>query len=222
MHIMEGFLDPIWCVVWFILAIPFVVLGAKKIIELMRDHPEHKMTIALSGAFIFLLSSLKLPSVTGSSSHPTGTGFSAVLYGVCVTSFLATIVLIFQALLLAHGGLTTLGANIFSMGVVGPFIGALIWMLLRKAKASIPVSMFFAALFADLITYVVTSVQMTLNHGQSIDAFVSFMTNYAATQLPLALMEGILFFMFATYLVRNRPEIFDIAESLGKKKEVDA
>lgn len=219
---MEGFLDPIWCVVWFILAIPFVVLGAKKIIELMRDHPEHKMTIALSGAFIFLLSSLKLPSVTGSSSHPTGTGFSAVLYGVCVTSFLATIVLIFQALLLAHGGLTTLGANIFSMGVVGPFIGALIWMLLRKAKASIPVSMFFAALFADLITYVVTSLQMTLNHGQSIDAFVSFMTNYAATQLPLALMEGILFFMFATYLVRNRPEIFDIAESLGKKKEVDA
>lgn len=96
MHIMEGFLDPIWCVVWFILAIPFVVLGAKKIIELMRDHPEHKMTIALSGAFIFLLSSLKLPSVTGSSSHPTGTGFSAVLYGVCVTSFLATIVLIFR------------------------------------------------------------------------------------------------------------------------------
>ena len=222
MHIMEGFLDPIWCVAWFILAIPFAVLGAKKIIELMREHPEHKMTIALSGAFIFLLSSLKLPSVTGSSSHPTGTGFSAVLYGVCVTSFLATIVLIFQALLLAHGGLTTLGANIFSMGVVGPFVGALIWVLLRKAKASIPVSMFFAALFADLITYVVTSIQMTLNHGQSIDAFVSFMTNYAATQLPLALMEGILFFMFATYLVRNRPEIFDIAESLGKKKEVDA
>ena len=222
MHIMEGFLDPIWCVVWFILAIPFVVLGAKKIIELMREHPEHKMTIALSGAFIFLLSSLKLPSVTGSSSHPTGTGFSAVLYGVCVTSFLATIVLIFQALLLAHGGLTTLGANIFSMGVVGPFVGALIWVLLRKAKASIPVSMFFAALFADLITYVVTSIQMTLNHGQSIDAFVSFMTNYAATQLPLALMEGILFFMFATYLVRNKPEIFDLAESLGKKKEVTA
>ena len=222
MHIMEGFLDPIWCVVWFIIAIPFVVLGAKKIIELMREHPEHKMTIALSGAFIFLLSSLKLPSVTGSSSHPTGTGFSAVLYGVCVTSFLATIVLIFQALLLAHGGLTTLGANIFSMGVVGPFVGALIWVLLRKAKASIPVSMFFAALFADLITYVVTSIQMTLNHGQSIDAFVSFMTNYAATQLPLALMEGILFFMFATYPVRNKPEIFDIAESLGKKKEATA
>ena len=74
MHIMEGYLDPIWCAVWFILAIPFIVLGARAIVRLMREHPEQKMTIALSGAFIFLLSSLKLPSATGSSSHPTGTG----------------------------------------------------------------------------------------------------------------------------------------------------
>lgn len=221
MHIMEGFLDPVWCAVWFILAIPFVVLGAKKIIDLVREHPEHKMTIALSGAFIFLLSSLKLPSVTGSSSHPTGTGLSAVLYGVCATSFLATIVLIFQALLLAHGGLTTLGANIFSMGIAGPALGILFWLIFRKAKASIPISLFAATLMADFFTYVVTAIQMTLNHGQSIDAFVSFMTNYAATQIPLALMEGILFYMFAVYLMRNKPEIFDIAATLDKPKKKD-
>lgn len=61
MHIMEGYLDPIWCAVWFILAIPFIVLGARAIVKLMREHPEQKMTVALSGAFIFLLSSLKLP-----------------------------------------------------------------------------------------------------------------------------------------------------------------
>ena len=164
MHIMEGFLDPIWCVVWFIIAAPFVFLGAKKIIELIREHPEHKMTIALAGAFIFLLSSLKLPSVTGSSSHPTGTGFSVVLYGVCATSFLATIVLIFQALLLAHGGLTTLGANVLSMGIAGPAVGLGVWRLCRKATSNIPVCLFFATLAADLFTYVVTALQMTLNH----------------------------------------------------------
>ena len=208
---MEGFLDPIWCVVWFVIAAPFVILGAKKIIELIREHPEHKMTIALSGAFIFLLSSLKLPSVTGSSSHPTGTGFSVVLYGVCATSFLATIVLIFQALLLAHGGLTTLGANIFSMGVAGPAVGLGVWLLLRKVTNNIPVCLFFATLAADLFTYVVTAIQMTLNHGKSIDAFVDFMTNYAATQVPLAIIEGILFFLFAIYLMNNKPEVFDIA-----------
>jgi len=214
---MEGFLDPVWCVVWFVLAAPFVIFGAKKIIELIREHPEHKMTIALSGAFIFLLSSLKLPSVTGSSSHPTGTGFSVVLYGICATSFLATIVLIFQALLLAHGGLTTLGANIFSMGIAGPAVGLGVWLLLRKATDNIPVCMFFAALFADLFTYVVTALQMTLNHGQSIDAFVDFLTNYAATQVPLAIIEGILFFLFAVYLMSNKPEVFDIAAGADAK-----
>ena len=220
MHIMEGFLDPIWCAVWFIIAIPFVVLGAKKIVELVREHPEQKMTVALSGAFIFLLSSLKIPSVTGSSSHPTGTGFAVVLYGVCVTSFLATIVLIFQALLLAHGGITTLGANIVSMGIVGPLFGLLFWRLLIKAGVSIPLSLGVAALFADLMTYVVTATQMTLNHGQSVSAFVDFMTNYAATQVPLAIIEAILFFMFGVYLMNNKPDIFDV--TLGKPAAEEA
>ena len=220
MHIMEGYLDPIWCVIWFVIALPFVFLGAKKLIELIREHPEHKMTVALAGAFIFLLSSLKLPSVTGSSSHPTGTGFSAVLYGVCATSFLATIVLIFQALLLAHGGLTTLGANIFSMGIAGPAAGLLVWILLRKVTKNIPVCLFFATLVADLFTYVITAIQMTLDHGKSVEAFVDFMTNYAATQVPLAIIEGILFFLFATYLMTNKPEIFDIAAG-GQQAEAE-
>src|SRR5574344_1225202 len=101
---MEGYLPLEWCIIWFLVMIPFVAVGARKIIRIIREHPEQKMTVALSGAFIFLLSSLKLPSVTGSSSHPTGTGLSTVLYGVACTSFLATIVLIFQAILLAHGG----------------------------------------------------------------------------------------------------------------------
>ena len=218
MHIMEGFLDPIWCAIWFVIAIPFVVLGAKKIIELVREHPEQKMTVALAGAFIFLLSSLKLPSVTGSSSHPTGTGFSAALYGVSVTAFLATIVLIFQALLLAHGGITTLGANICSMGIIGPMVGVLVWKLLIKAGVNFPISLGITALVADLFTYVVTALQMTLNHGQSMDAFVNFLSNYAATQLPLAFVEAILFFMFGVYLVRNKPEIFDISADVAAKE----
>ncbi len=207
MHIMEGYLDPIWCAVWFILAIPFIVFGARAIVKLMREHPEQKMTVALSGAFIFLLSSMKLPSVTGSSSHPTGTGLSAVLYGVSATSFLALIVLIFQAILLAHGGITTLGANVFSMGIFGPLCGVLIWNLMRKAGASIPVSMLGAAIVADLLTYVCTSVQMGLNWG----GYAEFLTTFAVTQIPLAIVEGILFYMFAQYLLNNKPEVFETA-----------
>jgi cobalt/nickel transport system permease protein len=210
MHIMEGYLPPEWCVVWFIVAIPFVVFGAKKVIDIIREHPDQKMSVALSGAFIFLLSSLKLPSVTGSSSHPTGTGLSTALFGVAVTSFLATIVLIFQALLLAHGGLTTLGANIVSMGILGPMLGFAIWRMLRSRKVSVAVSMFITATIADLFTYVITAIQLSLAHGMAdfTTALVEFMSVFAVTQIPIAIMEGIVFAIFADYLVRTRPKMF--------------
>jgi cobalt/nickel transport system permease protein len=197
---------------------PFFIVGVIKLRKILREHPEQKMTVALSGAFIFLLSSLKLPSVTGSCSHPTGTGIAVVFYGVGVCAVLSTIVLVFQALLLAHGGFTTLGANCVSMGIIGPLCGLLLWRVCRKAGASAFVSMFFAAFLADLMTYVVTAIQMSLNvltagDGQFMDALVEFMSVYAVTQIPLAIVEGILLGMFAHYLFTSRPEIFEITES---------
>lgn len=222
MHIMEGYLPIEWCAVWFIVAIPFLVLGARKIIQIVRENPDQKMTVALSGAFIFLLSSLKLPSVTGSSSHPTGTGLSTVLYGVTCTSFLALIVLIFQALLLAHGGITTLGANVVSMGIFGPLCGFGIWYLFRKkTKMSIPVAIFIAAAVADFLTYVMTSLQLTLAYHNIgfIESFVEFLTTFAVTQIPLAIVEGILFAMFAMFLINNKPEVFGEVAAKTETKE---
>ena len=58
-----------------------------------------------------MISSLKIPSVTGSCSHMTGTGLGAILFGPSAVSILGIIVLVFQAVLLAHGGLTTLGGE---------------------------------------------------------------------------------------------------------------
>ena len=217
MHIMEGYLEPIWCLVWFLVMIPFFYFGVVKLRQIMREHPEQKMIVALSGAFIFLLSSLKLPSVTGSSSHPTGTGIAVVFYGVGVCAVLSTIVLVFQALLIAHGGFTTLGANCVSMGIIGPLCGLLIWKLLRKAGAGVFISMFGAAAIADFMTYVVTAIQMTLNvvtanNASFVDAFVDFMSVYAVTQVPLAIIEGLILGMFAQYLSTTRPDVFEIAD----------
>ena len=217
MHIMEGYLEPMWCVVWFIVMIPFIVVGIMKLRSILREHPEQKMMVALSGAFIFLLSSLKLPSVTGSSSHPTGTGIAVVFYGVGVCSVLSTIVLLFQALLLAHGGFTTLGANCVSMGIIGPLCGLVVWKIVRKTNVGVFVSMFIAAAIADLMTYVVTALQMSLNvvtyNGASfIDSFTDFISVYAVTQIPLAIVEGLVLAVFALYLSSARPELFGIAD----------
>ena len=68
MHIMEGFLPPLWCLFWYILMIPVVAWGLIQIKRTFEKTPESKALLAVSGAFMFVLSSLKMPSVTGSCS----------------------------------------------------------------------------------------------------------------------------------------------------------
>ena len=134
MHIMEGYLPLKYCIAWGVVCIPFFLAGFFSLKKTVSEHRKALIILAMCGAYAFVLSALKIPSVTGSSSHPTGTGLGAILFGPSVMSILGAIVLLFQALLLAHGGLTTLGANVFSMAIAGPFISYGIYKLSMKIK----------------------------------------------------------------------------------------
>jgi cobalt/nickel transport system permease protein len=196
MHIMEGFLPVGHAAGWFVVSAPFVVAGGVSLRKILRERPEARLNLAASGAFAFVLSALKLPSVTGSCTHPTGVGLGAVIFGPSVMAVLGTIILLFQALLLAHGGLTTLGANVFSMAIVGPWVSYGLWKLLRSFGVSIAVAVFFAAALGDLATYVTTAVQLSLAYPDAesgiLGAFIKFAGIYAVTQVPLAIAEGLL------------------------------
>ncbi|NLM05320.1 MAG: energy-coupling factor ABC transporter permease [Tissierellia bacterium] len=196
MHIMEGFLPKGWCVFWAALTLPFVVLGFRSIKKIIEEKPKLKVLLAMVGAFAFVLSALKIPSVTGSCSHPTGVGLGAILFGPTAMAVVGLIVLLFQAILLAHGGLTTLGANAFSMAVVGPLVAYGVYKLAKKAKAPKGVQVFLAASLGNLMTYVVTSFQLAIAFPAEVGGFtaslVKFMGIFALTQVPLAISEGIL------------------------------
>ncbi len=208
MHIMEGFLPPLWAAFWFAVVIPFWVIGFRRVSRLVTRQPETRLLLGLAGAFAFVLSALKIPSVTGSSSHPTGTGLGAILFGPAVMSVLGTIVLLFQALLLAHGGLTTLGANAFSMAVAGPLVAWGLWRLLKE-RTPAGLAIFIAAAMANLVTYVVTSAQLALAYpdpaGGFVAAFIKFGLVFAVTQVPLAVSEGILTVLIFNALRSNAP-----------------
>lgn len=222
MHIMEGFLPWYWCVFWYALAIPVVAYGIIQIKRITEENPESKALIAVSGAFMFVLSSLKLPSVTGSCSHPTGNGLGAILFGPAVVSVLAVITLIFQALLIAHGGITTLGANTFSMGIIGPVCAWLIWKGCNKVGISTVIAVFLAAAFGDLFTYVTTATQLALAYPipTFVEAYAKFFVIFAYTQVPLAIAEGLLTVIIFDYISKLRP---DVLEKLGVKfKKVSA
>lgn len=196
MHVMEGYLLPKYCIAWGVLCIPFLTAGFLSIQKRLQENRKNITLLAMAGAFVFVISSLKIPSVTGSCSHMTGTGLGAILFGPAAVGILGIIVLLFQAILLAHGGITTLGANTFSMAIAGPFLTFGIYKLCMKLKVNQWVSVFLAALLGDLFTYGVTSVQLALAYPSAEGgvgvSFLKFLGVFAPTQLPLAVLEGIL------------------------------
>lgn len=195
MHIMEGYLPAGYCIAWGALCIPFLIAGFLSIKKTLDRHRNLITLLAMSGAFVFVISSLKIPSVTGSCSHMTGTGLGAILFGPSAVSILGIIVLLFQAILLAHGGLTTLGANTFSMAIAGPFVSYGIYMLCSKIKMNKKVSVFLAAALGDLFTYCVTAFQLALAHHADTTlsaALGKFLLVFAPTQIPLAVIEGLI------------------------------
>ena len=212
MHIMEGFLPLEHAVGWTIASAPFVAYGIHAVKKRIAENPEQRMLLGVAAAFTFVLSALKIPSVTGSCSHPTGTGLGSILFGPTAMAPIGLVVLLFQALLLAHGGITTLGANVFSMAIVGPFAAFALFRLAQKLKLSFAVSVFIAASMADLLTYVTTSVQLAWAFPDPVSgfagSFVKFATIFAITQIPLAISEGLLTVVIMNAIKRfNAPEL---------------
>ena len=208
MHIMEGFLPPMWALAWWLLFLPCLWYGLVRLRRIVQEDNNQKVLLALCGAFIFVLSALKIPSVTGSCSHPTGVGLAVILFGPGVVAILGAIVLLFQALLLAHGGLTTLGANGMSMAVIGPVVGYMVWKMACRAGIRRDVGAFLCAMLADLVTYFVTSVQLGVAFPDptagATGSIVKFMGIFCLTQIPIAIAEGLLTVMIYDQLTKRQ------------------
>ncbi len=225
MHIMEGYLPPVFCIAWGAVCIPFVTAGIMRMNNLLKEDRRRMVILAIAGAFTFILSALKLPSVTGSCSHMTGTGLAAILFGPGISSVLGLIVLLFQALLLAHGGITTLGANLFSMGIAGPVLTWVLWKGLKKTRMPVGAAIFTAAMLGDLFTYCVTSLQLALAYpstaGGVLASLGKFMGIFALTQVPLAIVEGILTYLIISaleaYADKDMKSLGFLKQDMGRK-----
>ncbi len=220
MHIMEGYLPVGFSIAWGVICIPFLIAGYLSIKKTLKENPKTITLLAMAGAYVFVLSSLKIPSVTGSCSHMTGTGLGAILFGPAPMSILGIIVLLFQSTLLAHGGLTTLGANTFSMAIAGPFAAYGIYKLGLSLKINKRVVVFLAAAIGDFFTYLVTSFQLALAYpsesGGVAASAVKFLAVFAPTQVPLAIIEGILTVVIIIGLeTYAQPELNDLGYLTG-------
>lgn len=221
MHVSEGILPAPWALLWFALAAPLLFLGLRDIRSRSLRSPRHKPLVALVGAAVFIISCMPIPiPFAGTCSHPCGTGLAAILIGPLATVVVSSIALTLQALFLAHGGLTTLGANLVAMGVVGGFAGYAAFHLARRVGIPVTGAAFLAGALSDWATYATTS--LVLAGGlQGTGDFASLarmiLVAFLPTQLPLGILEGILSAAALRFVLARSPQLLE-----GRLETVDA
>lgn len=211
MHISEGILPLSWAALWSLIAAPFVAYGLYRLKRLSALDPSFKTLVGLMAAVVFIISCMPVPVPTaGSCSHPCGTAISGILLGPAISVLVAAVALLIQALFIAHGGLSTWGANIVSMGIMGSFAGFLTFKALRAMRMKMVVSGFVAGLLADWATYFATSVELATGiKGDSPwpPIFWKILIAFIPTQLPLGILEGAMTAGMVVLLYRKRPDL---------------
>lgn len=225
MHISEGILPLNWALIWYAVAIPFVSYGIWRIKEISKTDLSFKPLVGLLAAVIFIISCMPVPVPTaGTCSHPAGIGITGIILGPAISAVVAAVALFIQALFLAHGGLSTLGANIVSMGVIGSLAGYIVFKILMFLRIPLVVSCFFAGLLADWATYIMTAIELAAGiRGDS--PFLPLLTNiiiaFAPTQIPLGILEGAMTAGVVMLLYKKRPDLL-VKMMVLKTSEVKA
>jgi cobalt/nickel transport system permease protein len=214
MHISEGIITGVPAVAYTAVSVCLVGFGAKKMKDLAEMQPEKKALLGMAGAFVFFLSLIPIPAFTGTTSHPCGSPLVGILLGPWIGIAITGLTLLLQAAFFAHGGFSTWGANVITLGVGGAFFGWLSFRIARKAGLSLFFAGAIGGLLGDIMTYVFAGLSLSavLSWGpQAQYTFTGYLAAvyiaYLPTQLPIAIGE-----MFATgfilsYIFKQRPDV---------------
>lgn len=223
MHIEDGILSPQSWGTWYAISAVFLIPGVKEIKRRVKENLYYKPFLAMMGVAVFIISVMHIPvPVTGSSSHPCGTALAAIIVGPFATTVISAIALFFQAIFLGHGGITTLGANNFSMGIVGGISGYLIWKIFRYFKSPLWLAAGAAGIVGDILTYLTAAFELALDLHGNIPFFKQWMIfffGYGPTQIPLAIAEGVFTAVIIQVLASRRPDLMPNVLFKPKDKE---
>ena len=225
MHIAEGILPVKWAGLWLLLSIPFLLIGVRELKRRGMGSPHYKALVGLVGAAVFIISCMPIPvPIVGSCSHPCGTGIAAIIIGPWVTVVVTSVALLLQALFMAHGGLSTFGADVFSMGVAGAFVGYGSFKLGTRLGMPVVIAAFLAGVTSDWATYFVTSIELSTALGTSAswsNMLAMILIAFMPTQIPLGIFEGFLAAGAYKFIYSRRPELLkslDTSVSIGGVK----
>jgi len=129
---------PLWqCAIYliiFFIALFFSQRWAKKNLD-ERSVP----LMAVLAAGIFVIMTLNIPLPLGISGHVVGAAMIAIIFGAVEPAIIIfALVLLAEALAMGDGGITTIGANLLNMGIIGSFVGLYGFKALRKPLGKVP------------------------------------------------------------------------------------
>jgi len=178
MHIPDGFI-PLWqCAIYYII----IIIVGYFAVNWARNNLNEKQIplLAVLAAGIFAIQAMNIPIPWGTSGHMVGAAIVGILLGSPFAGFLVlAVVLIIQALAFGDGGVTTLGANIFNMGVLGSFIGFYSFKGLKSIISDVP-AVFIAAFLSIFIGALVCAIELWFAGTFPLIAGLYFMGIYHA------------------------------------------
>jgi len=205
MHIPDAFIPLPQAAVYWIIALIFLALAIK---WARSELNEDKIPIiAVLAAGIFALQSFNLPVSMGTSGHLVGGALAAIVLGSPFAAvFILTLVLIIQGFIFGDGGITTMGANIINMGVIGGFVGFYSYKGLLKAIKNPFISAGIAAWLACLIPALACAVEMAIAGTFPLVPGLVAMGIYHAI---IGVIEGIVTALVIYILYVSRPDLID-------------
>lgn len=222
MHISDGVLSARYALLWYALCVPFLALGIRDFNRRKAKNLAYVPLAAMVGAAVFILSVFHIPiASSGSSSHPTGGALAAVIVGPLPAMVLNAVALLLHALFLGHGGLSTWGANTFSMGIVGVLVGYGAFRALGRLPIPLFVQAGLAAFVANIGTYATAGLQLALDlHGTAPigQTWALLGAAYLPTQGPLAVLDFLIAGYMCQFIQQRRP---DIAAQIGLRARLD-
>ena len=202
MHIPDGFI-PLWqCGIYYIIL--FIALYFS--LNWARKNLDEKMVplMAVLAAGIFAIMSLNIPIPWGTSGHMVGGALVAIIF--CspeAAVIIFTLVLLVQGLFFGDGGLTTLGANILNMGIIGGVVGLYSFKALRRPIGKVP-AIFIASWLSIFLAAEMVAVELWLAGTFPLGAGLLLMGLYHAI---IGIIEGILTVVVILALEKTRPDL---------------
>ncbi|MCH9276596.1 cobalt transporter CbiM [Bifidobacterium amazonense] len=221
MHIPDNFISPSTGAVFWVIMIPVWFLCMRAV---MREATPEKMAYLGAGAaFSFLIMMFNVPTPGGTTAHGVGGALIALLLGPQYATVAVSVALLLQALLFGDGGLITLGANCFNMGVVLPFVAYGLYALLRrvlragwKERVAEFVAGYVGITLAALCVALELGVQPLLFRdasGQALYFPFSFAVTVPAMLIPhlavASVVEGLVTVAVVEFVRRSAPEIIE-------------